>query len=1294
MSIARFSSAAIVSTLLLLGCTDTAVQTHNALPEVGITSHSNGNAVAEGVEFLLRGIVSDADNEQSELVATWFSSVDTVCEGIAVSDNGVTECLLTLPEGETRITLQVTDPDGGSGAANVDLVVTSADTPLVAISSPQKGETYYADHIVLFEGTVSVTEGLEDPNVWWESSLDGDLSIVLEETEEVYVGQGMLSVGAHELTLFAESAGKIGSATVLVDVATTSTPPLCQIDTPSEGTVTELGAPVLFTGTVSDVDLPAEQLAVVWTSDLEGVLSEDSAATDGTLSFTAKLLSSGLHVVTLSVTDEVGETCTTTTSTTTTSTTVSSAPVVVISGPVDGTVLNPADVLTALATVSDEDQTADSLVLEWWSDIDGVLSTDGANASGLALLSYDALSVGTHTVTLAATDDAGLVGDDSIVIRINSLPSAPMVSISPTPATTGDDLTVNIDTDGVDTDGDPVTYTVAWYRDGKHLSSETSMTLSSTLTSSAESWEAYVTSNDGIGVGGVGTASVVIENSVPTVADVVVSPNPAMVGDTLTCTYGFDDQDGDSDLSSADWTVNGVWIQTGGALSSGFYVGDTVSCVVTPFDGVAFGVSVSDSIVIDNQAPVLSSVELSPDPAYEMDTLTCISGSVTDEDGDIVFTFTTSWMVNGASIAHTGTTIDGADFSRDDTVSCTMVPNDGVVDGLAVSSNEVMISNTAPTMGSVTMSPANPYAGDELSCTSNWFSDADGDADQSTVVWSVNGVVTATTDTLSSGFVYGDNVTCEMTAFDGYDVGTVGSASLTILNTAPTLLSVAVSPDPAFDELLTCVAGAVDEPDGQALTYTGRWYVNGVTSSGGETLSSFYIEKGDTVYCEMRANDGVSSGDFLASPSVVIQNSPPDLTSTWITPSSPSPSDTLTCNTTGFSDTDGDADQTVFSWDVNGVVVGSSSTLSGLFGVNDEVTCTATAYDGEDYGTEMTATVTVENTLPTVMGVDIDPKPAKTNDVLAVTGTTSDDDGDTVTLVYSWKVDGVEVSTDPTLDGAIHFDKGQSVEVTVTPFDGFEYGTPKTDDVVVQNSLAEGLTVLVNPQTAYGGLDDLICAVETTPIDADGDALTYSVWWKKDDSAWGGVPETTHWEDDTVTADRTSEGDAWKCIMTPNDGEDDGYSSNNEVTILDPCLVSICDTAATGDTGPVGFYDGTWDGIFFGEFWVTALGLTDTCDVPLDVIIEQGAAPELRGSTSCTLNYTFFGVDFTDTKGITFSANITADPVLEGEVMVDSAVEPWFGSFTDDDTLYGEFSGSTKVYGYKVEYIGDVSATR
>lgn len=84
-------------------------------------------------------------------------------------------------------------------------------------------------------------------------------------------------------------------------------------------------------------------------------------------------------------------------------------PTAQITSPGDSDVLDVSSVTAFLAQVSDDVDSADALTLSWSSDVDGVLSSDPATASGEARFDWDASqrSEGIHTVTLTATDSCG-----------------------------------------------------------------------------------------------------------------------------------------------------------------------------------------------------------------------------------------------------------------------------------------------------------------------------------------------------------------------------------------------------------------------------------------------------------------------------------------------------------------------------------------------------------------------------------------------------------------------------------------------------------------------------------------------------------------------------------------------------------------------------------------------------------------------------------------------------------------------------------------------------------------------
>ena len=233
------------------------------------------------------------------------------------------------------------------------------------------------------------------------------------------------------------------------------------------------------------------------------------------------------------------------------------------------------------------------------------------------LFTESGLSVGTHTIRGLVTDTDGLFAEGVVLLQVNGVPTAPDIALNPDPAVTTDDLTVAIVADSTDVDGDPITYSYAWSVDGVASSASTSATLPSAETTKGQTWSVEVTPNDGYSDGPAGSDGVTIGNTAPSITSVTISPANPAVTDALTCSYsGYSDADGDIDASTYSWTIGGTEVSTASTLSSGYLTGDEVTCTVTAFDGTDSGTALSDSVTIENTAPEIISVTLSPSTVY------------------------------------------------------------------------------------------------------------------------------------------------------------------------------------------------------------------------------------------------------------------------------------------------------------------------------------------------------------------------------------------------------------------------------------------------------------------------------------------------------------------------------------------------------------------------------------------------------------------------------------------------------------------------------------------------------
>lgn len=174
--------------------------------------------------------------------------------------------------------------------------------------------------------------------------------------------------------------------------------------------------PVPLLGTVWDKhDLP-EELQLTWELD-EVPLGEATAQADGTVTLDLDIdaLGFGPHTVRLLAIDSDGDQG---------DAMVElevwgplGAPMVQITDPASGSTFLPMQAITFQGEASDASTSADELAFAWDSSVDGPLSGE-LSADGRSVLVTDALSDGTHTITLTVTDTDGEIGTDSIELTV------------------------------------------------------------------------------------------------------------------------------------------------------------------------------------------------------------------------------------------------------------------------------------------------------------------------------------------------------------------------------------------------------------------------------------------------------------------------------------------------------------------------------------------------------------------------------------------------------------------------------------------------------------------------------------------------------------------------------------------------------------------------------------------------------------------------------------------------------------------------------------------------------------
>ena len=190
---------------------------------------------------------------------------------------------------------------------------------------------------------------------------------------------------------------------------------------------------------------------------------------------------------------------------------------------------------------------------------------------------------------------------------------------------------------------------------------------------------------------------------------------------------------------------------------------------------------------------------------------------------------------------------------------------------------------------------------------------------------------------------------------------------------------------------------------------------------------------------------------------------------------------------------------------------------------------TAEPVDGFE-GASQQASVTIGNAAPTV-NVTLSPVSPGSSDDLVAVATVSDADGDPVSLVWQWSVDGalrVGLTEDTVQSSETGF--GEVWSVVVTPEDDSSAGEPAEASVEIGNAAPLITSATLDPSEAY---TDTTLTVTATATDADGDESTIVVDWFVD-----GVSIGLSGED--LSPDETMRGDLVSAQVSATDGMSTG----------------------------------------------------------------------------------------------------------------------------------------------------------
>ena len=312
---------------------------------------------------------------------------------------------------------------------------------------------------------------------------------------------------------------------------------------------------------------------------------------------------------------------------------------------------------------------------------------------------------------LADDDDSALADDDDSAGPAeppNRPPGVPTIAIEPSTPFTIDALVMDLVSPSVDPDGDPINYDIAWTVNGVPAPAF-GEEVDATATAKHQIWSVEVTAFDGLEASLPATASVVVENSPPTIGSVEASPSDLLAGGSATClTNAVYDPDGDSLQLGFSWFVDAVEVDTDQDLDSTVLSrGQEVSCIatVTDDDG-ATAAADSELVVVGNTPPTPPAVALSGadgDPGTELLCEVIVESG--DVDGDLL-SYQFAWTVNAAPTQWTGPVLPAGTTDFSQIWTCSAQAHDG--------------TDAGAWSGVASFGTCNPNL---------WFFDLDGDGD-------------------------------------------------------------------------------------------------------------------------------------------------------------------------------------------------------------------------------------------------------------------------------------------------------------------------------------------------------------------------------------------------------------------------------------------------------------------------------------------------------------------------------------------------------------------------------------
>jgi hypothetical protein len=766
-------------------------------------------------------------------------------------------------------------------------------------------------------------------------------------------------------------------------------------------------------------------------------------------------------------------------------------------------------------------------------------------------------------------------------VAANTPPTSPRVAIEPERPHGGEPLRLVVLKQSEDADGDEVRYQITWTRDGRAIGGDRGPeTLPPTEFRKHETVQVTVTPSDGASLGEPGRAEVVVANAPPGAPEVALSPARPTVLAPLRVEIAKParDADGDPLTYRYRWLRDGLavpvpdaspdsrrepyWTSVADVAGSALRKGQRWSVEVQAHDGEAHGPVARAEAVVANSPPPPPKVAILPDGPRRGDGLRAMVTQEPDPDEDAV-TYRYAWKRNGARVdlppeqseLPRGLARKGERWQVEVTAS------DGEAESAPVRA-ETAIANSPPGPVAIALCDAPVPVQTQLEVRIRSAStDPDGDAVVYRYAWSVNGkpVGTAKDHARLSGAPprKHDRVRVAVTPWDGQGAGPESAAECLVENTPPTAPEIAIEPrEPtALTGLAAVVRKNASDRDGDAVSYRYQWFRDGVPA-GVETaaVAKGVPRHGETWRVVVTPFDGEASGE-RATAQATVKNTPPPAPSVAVRPEGPTVGLALSCQArVPEKDADQERIEVHYRWLRDGQPVALAEDRmeipAGVVRRGERWKCEAWSSDGFELSAWAASEVVVRNSPPSAPVVVIEPeRPTREDGLTCRIATESvDPDGDKVTYAFSWWRGETEVNAgaEPSRIPPERLQKGQRWRCAATPVDGTLQGPPGRAERAVGNTPPGPARVRILPRVPRAG-ERMRCEIAARSEDPDGDAIRYRYAWLRN-----GEPQPFAESSEEVPTRLVKEGDRWRCLVTPNDGEENGPTTGSPETVVAP----------------------------------------------------------------------------------------------------------------------------------------------